>query len=179
MVELNEVRNSNNVRPTCIFFSKKRNTNVKLNKPDDQGCANSMACQSHYQHKHIYISSITDTEYPLKCRFHLIPLQCHNGRDGVSNHQPHHCLLNRLFRRRSKKTPKLRVTDLCAGNSPVTGEFPACTKGQLHGKCFHSMTSSCMNLIVDWQGIKQICSFHFCTTYKFNLAPLDNIVEQL
>ena len=27
----------------------------------------------------------------------------HNGRDGVSNHQPHHCLLNRLFRRGSKK----------------------------------------------------------------------------
>ena len=37
----------------------------------------------------------------------------------------HHCLLNRLFRCRSKKTSKLRVTDLCAGNSPVTGEFPA------------------------------------------------------
>ena len=34
----------------------------------------------------------------------------HNGRDGVSNHQPHDCLLNRLFRRRSKKTSKLRVT---------------------------------------------------------------------
>ena len=25
----------------------------------------------------------------------------------------------------SKKTPKLRVIGLCAGNSPVTGEFPA------------------------------------------------------
>ena len=44
---------------------------------------------------------------------------------GVSNHQPHHCLLNRLFRRRSKKTSKLRVTGLCVGNSPQTGEFPA------------------------------------------------------
>ena len=38
----------------------------------------------------------------------------HNGRDGVSNHQPCDCLLNRLFRRRSKKTSKLRVTGLCA-----------------------------------------------------------------
>ena len=37
----------------------------------------------------------------------------------------HDCLLNRLFRRRSSKTSKLRVTGLCAGNSPVTGEFPA------------------------------------------------------
>ena len=36
-----------------------------------------------------------------------------------------YCLLNRLFRRRSKKTSKLRVTGLCAGNLPVTGEFPA------------------------------------------------------
>ena len=43
----------------------------------------------------------------------------------ASQNQPHDCLLNRLFRRRSKKTSKLRVTGLCAGNSPVTGEFPA------------------------------------------------------
>ena len=49
----------------------------------------------------------------------------HNGRDSVSNHQPHDCLLNGLFRRRSKKTWKLRVTGLCAVNSPGTGEFPA------------------------------------------------------
>ena len=49
----------------------------------------------------------------------------HNGRDGVSNFLPHDCLLNRSFRRRSKKTSKLRVTGLCAGNSLVTGEFPA------------------------------------------------------
>ena len=49
----------------------------------------------------------------------------HNGHDGVSNHQPHECLLNRLFRRKSKKTSKLRVTGLCVGNSPGTGEFPA------------------------------------------------------
>ena len=49
----------------------------------------------------------------------------HNGHDGVSNHQPCDCLLSRLFRRWSKKTSKLRVTGLCAGNSPVTSEFPA------------------------------------------------------
>ena len=42
----------------------------------------------------------------------------HNDHDGVSNHQPHGCLLSRLFRRRSKKTSKLRVTGLCLGNSP-------------------------------------------------------------
>ena len=47
----------------------------------------------------------------------------HNGGDSVSNHQPHDGLPKGLFRRRSKKTWKLRVTGLCAGNSG-TGEFP-------------------------------------------------------
>ena len=49
----------------------------------------------------------------------------HNGCDGVSNHQPHECLLNRSFMGRSKETSKLRATALCVGNSPETGEFPA------------------------------------------------------
>ena len=57
---------------------------------------------------------------------HPFPLQWrHNERDGVSNHQPQDCLLNRLFRHRSKKTLMLRVTGLREGNSPVTGEFLA------------------------------------------------------
>ena len=63
----------------------------------------------------------------------------HNDHAGVSNHQPHGCLLNRLFRRKSKKTSTLRVTGLCAGNSPEISR----TNGQLRGKCFHLMTSSC------------------------------------
>ena len=45
----------------------------------------------------------------------IILLWRHNGHDGASNHQPHHCLLNGLFRHRSKKTSKLCVTGLCAG----------------------------------------------------------------
>ena len=48
-----------------------------------------------------------------------------NEQDGVSNHQSHDCLLNRLFRRRSKQASKLRVIGLFAGNSLGTGEFPA------------------------------------------------------
>ena len=44
----------------------------------------------------------------------------HNGRNGVSNHQPHHCQLNHLLRHWPKKTSKL--TGLCAGNSPMTGD---------------------------------------------------------
>ena len=55
----------------------------------------------------------------------IITLQCrHNEHDGISNHQPYDCLLNRLFKRRSKKTSKLRVIGLCEGNSPMTDEFP-------------------------------------------------------
>ena len=54
------------------------------------------------------------------------PLQWrHNQSDGVSNHQRLDCLLNRSFRRRSKKTSKLRVTGLCQGNPPVTDGFPS------------------------------------------------------
>ena len=47
----------------------------------------------------------------------------HNGRDGISNHQPFDCLLNRLFRHRSENASKLRVTGLCAANSPVTSSL--------------------------------------------------------
>ena len=63
----------------------------------------------------------------------------HNGCDSVSNHQPHDCLINRLFRRRSKKTSKLRVTGLCVGNSPGTGEFPA------------QMASNAENISIWWR----------------------------
>ena len=62
----------------------------------------------------------------------------HNGRDGISNHQYHDCLLNYLFR--SKKISKLRVTGLCAGNSPVTGEFPTQMASNAEN-IFHLMTS--------------------------------------
>ena len=43
-------------------------------------------------------------------------------RDGVPDLD---YILNRLFRRRTKKASKLRVTGLCEGNSSVTCEFPA------------------------------------------------------
>ena len=67
------------------------------------------------------------------------PLQWRqNGHDSVLNHQPRDCLLNRLFRRRSKKTSKLRVTGLCAGYSPVPGEFPA------------QMASNAENASISW-----------------------------
>ena len=58
----------------------------------------------------------------------------HNDHDSVSNHQPHGCLLNRLFRSRSKKTSKLRVTGLCVGNSPGPVNSPH--KGPVTRKMF-------------------------------------------
>ena len=58
----------------------------------------------------------------------------YNDHGGVSNHQPHGCILNRLFRCRSKKTSKLRVTDLCARNSPGPVKSPH--KGPVTRKMF-------------------------------------------
>ena len=63
----------------------------------------------------------------------------HNEHDGVSNHQRLDWLLNRLFRHRPKKTSKFRVTGLCEGNSPVTGEFPA------------QRTSNVENVFISWR----------------------------
>ena len=79
----------------------------------------------------------------------------HNGRDSVSNHQPRDFLLNRLFRRRSKKISKLRVTGLCVENSPGTGEFLA------------QMASKADNVSIWWRhyaGDRSCCfndSLHF------------------
>ena len=77
------------------------------------------------------------------------PLQWrHDGHGSVANHQPHDCLLNRLFRRRSKKTSKLRVTGLCAENSLGTGEFPA------------QMASNAENVSIWWRHHASACCRH-------------------
>ena len=70
--------------------------------------------------------ALSSCDYECEIQQKPLPLQWrHNERDIVSNHQPHDCLLSRLFGCRSKKTSTLRVTGHCAGNSPGTGEFPA------------------------------------------------------
>ena len=81
--------------------------------------------------------------------FHVRLQWRHNGRDGVSNHQPHHCLLNRLFRSRSKKRSKLFVTGLCTGNSPVTGGFPV------------QMASNAENVSIWWRHHAKVSGGHF------------------
>ena len=90
----------------------------------------------------------------------------HNERDGVSNHQPHDCLLNRLFRRRSKKTSKLRVTGLCAGNSPVTGEFPA------------QRTSNAENVSIWWRHHGLWWNVALILDWK-KYAPCLNVLDEL
>ena len=68
------------------------------------------------------------SEWKRGCIYSGVPSQPlhwrHNDHDGVSNHQPRGCLLDRLFRRRSKKTSKLRVTGLCVGNSSGPVDSP-------------------------------------------------------
>ena len=78
----------------------------------------------------------------------------HNDHDGVSNHQPRVCLLNRLFGRISQKTSKLRVTGLCAGNSPGPVNSPH--KWPVTRKIFHLMTSSWWQQIYMWLGQLQL-----------------------
>ena len=59
--------------------------------------------------------------------YHQKALQwCHNECNGISNHQRPDSLLNRLFRRRSKKTSKLCITGLCLwGESTLDWWYPS------------------------------------------------------
>ena len=57
-----------------------------------------------------------------------VPVHNHiaySSEKSVLNHRRLDCLLSRLFRCRSKKTSKLRVTGLCERNPTVAGEFLA------------------------------------------------------
>ena len=102
---------------------------------------------------------------PMVTRFSVSSLRWrHNDYDGVSNHQLHGCLLNRLFRRRSKKTSKLRVTGLCVGNSPGPVNSPH--KGPVTRKMFpfddvimlfRELFTVCCALL--WFGIGQFKSY--------------------
>ena len=96
----------------------------------------------------------------------------HNGHDSVSNHQSYDCLLNRLFRRRWKKTSKLRVTGLCAGNSPGTGEFPA-QMAQLCGNVSIWWRHYEENLHYDIRCAKTRCICSYDSFDLYNLAKSD------
>ena len=60
----------------------------------------------------------------------------HNECNGDSNHRPVECLLNRLYRRRSKKTSVFRVTGLCEGNPRWRGQVNSPLKEPVTRKMF-------------------------------------------
>ena len=69
--------------------------------------------------------------------------------------------VKRLSRRRSKKISKLRLTGLCAGKSPVIGEFPA------------QMASNAENVSIWWHHhVLQICSWLYSMVlfYRHSLS---------
>ena len=101
----------------------------------------------------------------------------HNDHDGVSNHQPHDCLLKRLFRHRSKKTSKLRVTGLCAGNSPRTGEVPAQMASNAENVSIwwrHHVLRLCMS--VETQPLLRYYFYYFISLYLISMYFISNIV---
>ena len=92
------------------------------------------------------------------------PLQWHhNGRNGVSNHQSHNCLLKCLFSHKERHNENITATR----HWPLWGEstgnrwIPR-TKGQWRGKCFYLMTSSSiMWLVFVWIASFQESSVRF------------------
>ena len=128
--------------------------------------------------------------YPMElvywlCSYHtIVTLHWrHNDHDGVSNHQPQGCLLNRAFRGRSKKTSKLRVTGLCVGNSPVPVNSPH--KGPVTRKMFPFddviMTVSAMKTWANgstWTYQKSLCK-HNIIRYTKTVAKLHGIAVYL
>ena len=94
----------------------------------------------------------------------------HDGHDGVSYHQPHDCLKTFLFRRRSKKRSKLRVTSLYAGKSPATGEFPPPHKWPVTRKKF-PLDDVIMLLILPNSNFL-LCNWHGDTLQRQLLLPL-------
>ena len=85
----------------------------------------------------------------------------HIDHDDVSNRQPHGCLLNHLFRRRSKKISKLRVTGLCVGNSPGPVNSPH--KGPVTRKMFPFDDVIMLRSRCQWL-CKRNCRVYFCKT---------------
>ena len=86
--------------------------------------------------------------------------------DGVSYHCSFDCLLNRLFRRRPKKTSKLRVTGLCEG---------------IHRRPVNSpqRPSNAENVSVWWRHHDRICSTACKKWGQMTSLMLGNIVVRM
>ena len=79
----------------------------------------------------------------------------HNERDSVSNHQPHDCLLNRLFIQTQIKENIKAPLHFWLGNSQGTGEFPA------------QMASNVENVSIWWRHHGKLKSPSRCTWSKY------------
>ena len=100
--------------------------------------------------------------YDKAANSNLVPMQLfyNNYNDvimGVLNHRRPDCLLNRLFKRRSKKASKLRIPGLCEGNSQVTGEIP--TQRPVNPK----------NISISWRH-HEFASWFRLQTFNVNLS---------
>ena len=85
----------------------------------------------------------------------------HNELHGVSDHQPHDCLLDRLFRLRSKKTSTLRATGICDGNSPRHRWIPRIRASDAELCCFlwsapEPTVEQAIETLVIWDAIELI-----------------------
>ena len=79
----------------------------------------------------------------------------YNEREGVSNHQLHDCLFNRLFKAQIKENTK------APRHWPLCGEFTGDRKkGKYRRKHFHFMTSTWEHLFIEaWTTIPMLCQF--------------------
>ena len=70
-----------------------------------------------------HCDSVWDQYWDTRLLFHYIDVMMSAMASQITSVS--FCLLNGLFRLRSKKASKLRFTGLCEGNPPVTGGFPS------------------------------------------------------
>ena len=105
----------------AVWFIKRKKENI-ITKRDFWCLITQRNYSKYFQNKNPIFQPLQDLEKLLNS---LQWRHNEHGGSGVSNDW---CLdgllLNHLFRHRSKKTSRFRVTGLCGGNSPVTGEFP-------------------------------------------------------
>ena len=111
----------------------------------------------------------------------------------VSKHIHLHCLFNSLLKLitktasklhiadpykkhmgcRSKKTPKLRVTGLCAGNSPLTGEFLAQMASDAENVSIWWRFFHCLAVKLGWIKKTDVCIFLINNPLLLNIYGLE------
>ena len=98
----------------------------------------------------------------------------HNGHDDVSNLQPHHYLLNRLFGCRSQRTSNFALYSLCERNSPS-----ACVNQRLLLNCvvyvdFKLATGNPYHVQINIQLPTKVCYNTNRVSYMMYVLPLWN-----